>query len=621
MCGISGILGICNPETASSMASCMAHRGPDGFGIFSEDIGKGTQIALGHSRLSIIDIRGSSQPIVDDSASALVHNGEIYNYGGIRQTLSGFQWATSGDSETILALHKSSVSRPSVAPEFARGKPVCGIRTAPSVFQGGNPAEKHVDWVSKLDGIWGFALWDSSRRELILCRDPMGVKPLLRTILPNGALLFASEVKAFHGHPEFIPMPDIESLAVRLAFEYPLDHTTLFQGVTQVGQGTIETWGIDSRGRAVLTGIARYSSDKIEPNSSLEIDQYATTLLDSLDSSVKDRMMSETPIGIVLSGGLDSSLIANLAKDASDGLSLESPECWTVAGSEDNPDLISSVNVAESLDMKHNIDILEDDIFWKKLPRFCWDGEDLDVTVLFWQPLFQSMSNKVKVGLCGQGADELHGGYSRYGELYRHSRIVENRLNLAKGVDISSLPSGPGQPWVDASFSTDSVFSSIQSTLQFEMDRGQLSNFQLRLADRHSMATGLEVRVPFLGQKHREASNTMPIEWRVSKPLEKIALRKSARLTRLPEDIVSRPKLPAGTATAPNMVTDLISELEPHALEWSADYGQLAPMLIDQPDMAIGIRIFHATHLTEGGIARSSKDIMSVINDVGDWPR
>jgi asparagine synthetase B (glutamine-hydrolysing) len=93
----------------------------------------------------------------------------------------------------------------------------------------------------------------------------MGVKPLLRTLLPDGTLLFASEVKAFHAHPEFTARPDIDALTVRLAYEYPLDSTTLFLGVTQVAPGTIESWSLNEDGRAVLNGVSKYSRDIISP--------------------------------------------------------------------------------------------------------------------------------------------------------------------------------------------------------------------------------------------------------------------------------------------------------------------------------------------------------------------
>lgn len=619
MCGIAGLLGNGSSELASKMARCISHRGPDGNGGFFDSMENGS-IAFGHSRLSILDIDGSPQPMISDQGTVLIQNGEIYNYQDIRGGIPGYPWRTSGDTEVVLALHSSHRGVSTVSPEYASGINIHGIKKSPRSEEPGNPAEMHVQWVSKLNGIWGFALWDSSRRELILCRDALGVKPLVRTVLADGTLLFSSEIKAFHGHPEFTPRPDIDALAIRLAYEYPLDRTTLFEGVTQVAQGTIETWGLDVEGRAVLTGISRYSRDKVNPTEGMDFKVQSQALLDTLRGAVEDRMMSDVPLGIVLSGGLDSSLIAMLAKEISDVSSHEAPECWTVAGSEDNQDFVSAKNVANCLDLEQHTKILPDDSFWKHLPRFAWNGEDMDITVLFWQPLFEDMSSKVKVGLCGQGADELHGGYKRYGMLQEHCKLVENRFDIVGGLDVSKFPTGDGQPWIDSEISPRIHFSSLRSSLQFELDRGQLANFQLRLADRHSMATGLEVRVPFLGRKHRDVSHKLPMEWRISGNMEKIALRKAASMTNLPKDVVSRPKMPAGTATTPSMVSEVMEEMKPHALEWAEDYGILAPMLRDQPDMALGIRLFHAMHFTEGRDSRVAMDLLTALEDVGQWP-
>jgi hypothetical protein len=111
----------------------------------------------------------------------------------------------------------------------------------------------------------------------------------------------------------------------------------------------------------------------------------------------------------------------------------------------------------------------------------------------------------------------------------------------------------------------------------------------------------------------------LPLNWKISKINEKMALRKAAELTNLPKDIVNRPKLPAGTATTPNIVEELISELTPHALEWADDYGRLSPVLRNQPDMAIGIRLFHAMHFTDyhNGIRKGS--VMDLVDDVSEW--
>jgi asparagine synthase (glutamine-hydrolysing) len=331
-------------------------------------------------------------------------------------------------------------------------------------------------------------------------------------------------------------------------------------------------------------------------------------------------MMSDVPIGIILSGGLDSSLVAALAHQVSQSSGKPVPECWTVASSEDNPDFVASEMIAQHHDLGHHTKIIEEDAFWKGLPRFVASGEDLDVTVLFWQTLFEEMSKKVTVGLCGQGADELHAGYARYRDLDEHSRLVSNRLSLAGGVDPSGIEHGPGGPWFNTKIDPEHHFKDLTTTLQFELDRGQLSNFQLRLADRHSMAQGMEVRVPFLSSQHRAVSNRLPMNWRLSADTEKLALREAASLTNLPEITVRRPKLPAGTATAPDLVSALIQDLTPHATEWAKGYGRLSGQLAVQPEMAIGMRLFHSIHLTGNPQQRATKPIMELLEDVSDWP-
>ncbi|MBT4180848.1 MAG: asparagine synthase (glutamine-hydrolyzing) [Euryarchaeota archaeon] len=618
MCGIAGILGNADLSISNSMAACLSHRGPDGFGGYVDEVGK-AGVTLSQSRLAIVDINGSWQPIKSDHGCVLVQNGEIYNHTRIKNSISNYPWQTSGDAETILALHRKFSFNNVKPPLIPVGKKVGGLFRTKNADIDGNSAEKHKSWISKLDGVWGFAIWDPLSRELILCRDPMGVKPLFRTILPDGTLLFGSEIKSFYAHPDFISKPDINSLAVRLAYEYPLDYTTLFSGVTSVAQGTIETWSLDINGRAVLTGVSRYNQENISPENFWDPKTGAKELLDTLYSSVEDRMMSDVPIGLVLSGGLDSSLLAAITQDIANSSGSSVPECWTVAGDEDNPDMIAAIEVAKNHELKHHKIIIDKDKFWDVLPNFVWSGEDLDVSVLFWQPLFESMSNQVKVGICGQGADELHAGYSRHKNLSEHARLIDERLSLFGDISIDKNHIGAGQPWIDNNFSAKDKFSNLRDALQFELDRGQLTNFQLRLGDRHSMAFGVEARVPFLSTKHRNESHKIPLDWKLSGLDEKMALREAANLTKLPKHIVSRPKVPAGTATTPNIISDLISELTPHALEWANDYGRLTPILINQPDMAIGMRIFHAMHFTDNKNGIRKGNVMDLVDDVSDW--
>ena len=600
MCGIAGLLGNASLEDAISMASAIGHRGPDGSGDFQASVEQTDgSVAFSHARLSIIDLDGSQQPIHSDHGCVLMVNGEIYNHKKIKSELQDYPFRTAGDSETILALHRvHSWNQPA----------------------GDNPAQRHVEWVSKLDGMWGFSLWDPSANELILCRDPFGIKPLVRTQLSDGTLLFGSEVKAFRGHPDFSAKPDISALAVRLAYEYPLDQTTLFQGVTSVGVGTIETWSI-VEGKATLTGVARYWKPQVNPIDNWNPSNNASLLLHSLSDSIQDRLMADVPVGIVLSGGLDSSLMAALAHDAADSVGKPTPECWTVADSEDNVDLQASIMVTENQDLGHHVHIMDENTMWKELPNFVWNGEDLDITVMFWQSVFQQMKGNVTVALCGQGADELHAGYSRYRNLPAHSNLVTSRMALSGKIDISEDDRGLGKPWSSESIMPEDNFANLSQTLEFEQNRGQMSNFQLRLGDRHSMAQAIEARVPFLGMRHAKLANQLPLSWRLSNDDEKMALRAAADLTSLPKEIIRRPKLPAGTATSPTLVSEIINSLSNRAEDWAKEYGVLSKQLLAQPDMAIGMRIFHAMHLTESGPKQRTGDLLDVLDDVGPWPQ
>lgn len=600
MCGIAGLLGNGSLDDAISMANAIGHRGPDGSGDFQTSVEHTDgSVAFSHARLSIIDLDGSQQPIHSDHGCVLMVNGEIYNHKNIKSELQDYPFRTAGDSETILALHR-----------------VHSWNRTP----GDNPAQRHVKWVSKLDGMWGFSLWDPSANELILCRDPFGIKPLVRTQLSDGTLLFGSEVKAFRGHPEFSAKPDVSALAVRLAYEYPLDQTTLFSGVTSVGIGTIETWSM-VQGKATLTGVARYWKPQVNLADNWNPSNSASRLLQSLGDSIQDRLMADVPVGIVLSGGLDSSLMAALAHDAADSVGKPTPECWTVADSEDNVDLQASIMVTENLDLGHHIHIMDENTMWKELPNFVWNGEDLDITVMFWQSVFQQMKGNVTVALCGQGADELHAGYSRYRNLPAHSKLVNSRMDLSGKIEISENDRGLGKPWSSESIMPEDNFASLSKTLEFEQTRGQMSNFQLRLGDRHSMAQAIEARVPFLGMRHAKIANQLPLSWRLSNDDEKMALRAAADLTSLPKEIIRRPKLPAGTATSPTLVSEIINSLSDRAEDWANEYGVLSKQLLAQPDMAIGMRIFHAMHLTEYGPKQRTGDLLDVLDDVGHWPQ
>ena len=174
-----------------------------------------------------------------------------------------------------------------------------------------------------------------------------------------------------------------------------------------------------------------------------------------------------------------------------------------------------------------------------------------------------------------------------------------------------------GESWWSTSHSPEQHTKSLEDFLQFELDHGQLSNFQLRLVDRHSMAHSLEVRVPFLGSRHRDASNKLPMDWRLPPSQEeKAALRSAAELTALPNEIIRRPKLPAGRATSPKMIDSLLDDLEPYVSKIAKRYPDLERALIKQPEISIGLGLFEAMHILDGGKHKISGDVSSLLDEV-----
>ncbi len=571
MCGIGGILGQPDNSVLQKMIHLLQHRGPDGSGIYLDD-----KCGLAHTRLAIVDVAGSAQPLKGNGSVAVV-NGEIYNYKNLR--IDGYDYQTSGDSESILALHSQSR---------------------------GGTASEHAKWVRLLDGMFAFAIWADN--QLILARDPLGIKPLVRTICGD-SLLFSSEHKALRAHESHIPKIDDQAMRARIAWEYPLDATTLLDGVFQVRPGTVEVWEI-IEDKPVQTSIAKFESQSINPTQDWND---ASGLLETFVESVQDRLMSDVPVGIVLSGGLDSSLVCAVAREAATRAEQPVPECWTVADSEDNSDWIAAELVTSKLDLKHNQKIIDSESFSKQLPDLSWHGEDLDLTVLFFQPLFEEMSKSVKVGLCGQGADELHAGYPRYRDLNKHAKLINSRLD---DLDIS-LDNLSGNQWWSTNHMPSKHCNNLNDFLEFEINHGQLSNFQLRLVDRHSMAHGLEVRVPFLGREHRLAANRLPLEWKLPhNHNEKLALRAAADLTELPKEIVRRPKLPAGRATSPNLLDELLGELSSRSEEIAKKYPNYKKALMKQPEIAIGLGLFEALHIIDGGRKKKSGDIIQLLDEV-----
>lgn len=592
MCGIAGVLGHPDAAVLQRMNRLQQHRGPD-----ENDVWLDEHVGFAHARLSILDLQSSQQPMTGAEGAVVILNGEIYNHQALRANNPSYPFQTAGDTEAVLAVHQAAKHRSSR----------------------GLTANDHATWLSTLDGMYAIALWDPASKELILARDPMGIKPLSKTMVGD-SMMFASEIKAFRADERHVPELDEVAMAARLVWEYPLDGTTLLKGVHQVRPGTVERWSLNQLNRAVLLDVAHIERQVLSPTPTWDPASNASHLLESFVSGVQQRLMADVPVGIVLSGGLDSSLVAAVAHEAAERAGQPVPECWTVAESEDNPDWMAAEVVASHHDLVHHQHLLEASAFEKRLPQLAWHGEDADVTVMFFHPLFEHMAHHVKVGLCGQGADELHAGYPRYGALPDHGQTLKQRMNALPEHLNAALTNGglsAEDGWYTSSHDPERITDDLQTMLNFELEHGQLSNFQLRLVDRHSMAHSLEVRVPFLGSEHRAASYALPEDWkRGAGREEKAALRQAADLTRLPKEIVRRPKLPAGRATSPSMLEQFLNERRSQTQELLEHYSQWSPVLKGQEELALGLGLFESLHLREDGHRRTKHSIDDLIAEV-----
>lgn len=499
MCGITGIVGPGHDDKAlvRRMMDRLAHRGPDDVGTHTFD-----GCALGHTRLSIIDISGGHEPILDaEGRRAIIYNGEIYNHAALRGELesSGVPFKTHTDAE--VPLHAlAAASDPAGA-------------------------------LSRFDGMFSFAIWDDTERRLFAARDPYGIKPFYWARVGDD-FVYGSEMKAILAHPEFEPRLSDDAAREKAVFEYLLPGTTWIEGIHELPPGHwLETDGSDVTIRQYHTeGAMAIPGDT---------DAMADALYGLLVESVRKRLMSERPLGVVLSGGLDSSLIAAINRD----LDPDRPvTTFSVAENDANEDFQRARQVADAIGTHHHEWHFDREDFDKDLASVVWNNEDIDYETYFFYPLFRKMPDVATVGLCGQGADEVFGGYPRYKDIPAQRAKIRDRTHAA-------FPEDPDRH--DALL--DTHYASLDRFLAWDR-RAQLSDFQLRLVDRNSMAFSTEIRVPFLDKQVVAFGRSLPPDLWISSGTEKVALRLAARRSSLPIDIVERPKIPAGRSTALGVV-------------------------------------------------------------------
>jgi len=383
MCGISGIFklrgGRVDPGQLTAMISRLAHRGPDGQGIY---IGDGTGVGLAHARLSIIDIAGGAQPMsIAGGKLWISFNGEIFNYVELREELiqKGHKFSSRSDTEVILHLYQ----------------------------------EEGESCVNKLNGQWAFAIWDETRKRLFLSRDRLGVRPLFYT-RTSDSFLFASEVKALLACPETDRQLDLQALDQFFTFWVALAPRTAFKNISQLPpghslsleNGQVRVWQYWSLDYPTEDGFL----DGQEA-------QLAQELLDLLRDATRIRLRSDVPVGAYLSGGIDSTVTTALARALvgdrlrSFSVSFEDAEFDESAYQREATEFLCT----QHSDVRCTYDAIAD-VF----PDMIWHAEQ-PVLRTAPAPLYHLAKlvrrSGYKVVLTGEGADEILGGYDIFKEL------------------------------------------------------------------------------------------------------------------------------------------------------------------------------------------------------------
>ncbi len=382
MCGIAGYINV-NPGPQAEgvldrMTAALRHRGPDDSGVYHD-----AWAALGHRRLSIIDLAAGHQPMSNEDGSLwIVYNGEIFNHASLRPELerAGHRYTTRCDTETILHAYEQY-------------GPAC---------------------VERFRGMFAFAIWDRNKRRLFCARDRLGIKPFY--YFWNGrTFAFASEIKALLEHPEIRCRFEEETLPEYLAFGYLSGDQTLFSGIRKLMPGhslTLDTG--DDTGDNARLDIRRYW-DLPEPERPERRDVLSSIseCRERLEETVRMRLMSDVPLGVFLSGGVDSSAIAALVRRMAPG----PVETFSVGYAEGRfSELGYARQVADFIGAGHHEVVVGMEDFFDALPRLIWHEDEpitwpSSVSLYFVSRLAAS---RVKVVLTGEGSDELFAGYARY---------------------------------------------------------------------------------------------------------------------------------------------------------------------------------------------------------------
>ena len=581
MCGIYGYLSQkepIDPGILRRMGHTLRHRGPDDEGeliLNASDV----SVGLGHKRLSIIDLSpAGKQPMAnEDDTIWITFNGEIYNFQELRERLQhqGHTFRSHSDTEVILHLYE----------------------------------ELGTECLQQLNGMFAFALWDAKRKTFFLARDRTGKKPLHYCIAED-QFIFGSEVKALLQHPRVTKELDLKALNKYLAYEYiPAPHT-IFQSIKKLEPGHYLLY------RAGTATTFQYWDIPIEdhPISDRTEAQYIEELKELLQRAVSTRLVADVPVGLFVSGGLDSGLVASMAHKAKEKL-----ECFSIGFEESSFDESRyAQQIARSLGLKHHLKIFsarEMLSLVQRLPEIL-DEPLADPSILPLYLLSQFAAEHMKVVLSGDGGDELFAGYQTYQAhklvtlydvlpgvvkesikaLAFHLPVSHRYLSMdfkikqfLRGVGVSSeirffLWRGAFSnaernqllsPEIRRELHKENAYEEVyryvrQSGLTKELERILYLSMKLYLqdnnlvtVDRASMANGLEVRSPLLDRDVVDFVCRLPMEYKLNGLKTKYILKKVAEEF-LPRKLVHRKK----RGFAVPLATWLTGELKEFMLDY-----------------------------------------------------
>ena len=543
MCGFAGYIHnygtFDKEEVIHKMADRIKHRGPDDAHYYIDD-----GIALGFRRLSIIDLEGGRQPILNEDGSlVLLFNGEIYNYQELREELikAGHVFTTKTDSETILHGYE----------EY--GKKILG----------------------RLRGMFAFIIWNKNTKELFGARDIFGIKPFYY-YKKGKEFMFGSEIKSFLSHPNFEKELDEDMIPLYLSYEYSPDERTIFKNVFKLPGAHCFTY---KNGELKVERYYKIEY-KIEDDKSLEYWEDAITK--EFTESVSMHQIADVEVGCFLSSGVDSSYVV---KEISKGtkkvktfsVGYEEEKYSELPYAQDFSDVIGVPNIANKVSADEFFDAVPEIQYYMDEPL----PNPSEIPLYF---LAKNARRYVKVVLSGEGADELFGGYPMYlagGHFDHYSHKVPRPVRKVLGTVAKHCPNFKGKNFLvrgamepyQRFMRANYVFQSaerqkflkrpIASKVPEEYSKryfDEVSNLDeptqlqyvdmhtwmiydiLLKADRMSMANSLELRVPFLDKKMLELSTRIPSRYRAANETTKIALR-GAAIKQLPERTANKKKL------------------------------------------------------------------------------